>query len=154
VKKLSYAMVAVAALVLAVGCGGGSGHGVDIKAGDKVELTVYKEREKFDVFLGEKVKAPTHNDGGFAPIPAGTVFEVYTTPRKEAKTFQVIPIKTTIEVVNEEDGTRSTRETSDREEVTAAFVPERMRDGRVAPFMYYTFSFDISLIGTDFKKVE
>jgi len=146
VKKVGFAVLTAVVLVMAIGCGGGEGMG--IKGGDKLVVTERIERARFDAAYGESAKAPTHNDGAIVEIPAGTVMEVFTTPRKEAKTFEVIPIK----VITEVDGEK--KEITDPTELTEFFVPERFRDGRVAPFLYYTFSFDAALLGSSLKKMD
>jgi hypothetical protein len=119
-----------------------------IKGGDKLLVTERIERARFDAAYGESARTPTHNDGALVEVPEGTVMEVFTTPRKDARTFEVVPIKTIVEV----DGEK--REITDANEILEFFVHERFRDGRIAPFLYYTFSFDAGLLGTTFKKLD
>ncbi|MCL2220296.1 MAG: hypothetical protein FWC23_09215 [Chitinispirillia bacterium] len=160
-KRIGSAVLSAVVLALAIGCGGGEGLG--IKEGDELVLGERLERARFDASYGElndkgKIEIKS-NDGAHVEVPEGTVFKVLVTPRREAKTIEVVPIKTTKEFVLE-DGTAEKREITDETEIRDFFVHSRFRegerfeDGRTAPFLYYSFSFDAAMLGNQLKKKE
>ena len=132
-KRIGFAVLA-ATLVFAIGC---SSPPPVVKEGDKLTVTQTIDRARFDASYGESVRAVTHTNGAIVEVPAGTVFEVFTTPRNEAKTVEVVPIKV--------------GDVTDANEILEMFVQERYR---THDFLYYTFSFDIGMVGQQLKKVD
>ncbi len=129
-------------MMFAVGCTGGSKE-LGLKGGDKLVVTQTLERERFEASYGESVKKVDHTDGAIIEIPEGTVLEVFTTPKTDAKIIEVKPIKV--------------GDTTDEEQLTEMFVPERYRKPAEKPtdtFLYYTISLPVDYFGTKVKKVE
>jgi len=154
VNRLSAVVLTGFAAIFAIGCGGGKDLG--IKEGDKLVLSERLERQRFDASYGENVKAVDHTEGGNIEIPEGTVFEVFVTPRKEAKTIEVRIVKATVKVADE-SGAVTDREIEGVDELTPYFVPERYRYNNTGKsedeFLYYTLSVPVEFLGTKLKKL-
>jgi hypothetical protein len=130
-------LTAAAAAMFAVGCGGGSNNGLGLKEGDKLIVTQALERERFEASYGESVKKIDHTDGDIIEIPEGTVLEVFVTPKSDAKSIEVRPVKS--------------GDVTDEEALKAMFVSERFR---TPDFLYYTISLKSDYLGTKIKKME
>ena len=147
-NRLTYAVFAAVSLVVAIGCGGSQGPG--IQSGDRFVVTEGFDRVRFEASYGDQPSAPTHTNGAFIEIPAGTVLEVVVTPRKDARIFEVRPVQATVEVLNE-DGVAENIEITDADELRDIFVQERYRTYN---FLYYTITISIEDIGTKLKKAD
>jgi len=137
VKRLSAVVLTAAAMMFAVGCGGGNNNGLGLKEGDKLVVTQTLERERFEASYGESVKKVDHTDGDIIEIPEGTVLEVFVTPKSDAKSIEVRPVKA--------------GDVTDEEALRDMFVQERFR---TPDFLYYTISLKSDYLGTKIKKVE
>jgi len=149
VNRFSAVVLTGFAAIFAIGCGGGS-KDLGIKEGDKLVLTERLERQRFDASYGENAKNVDHTDGDFIEIPEKTVFEVFVTPRKEAKTIEARIVKATIKVTDE-SGATTERESEDDTELTTYFIQERYR---TYDFLYYTITMPAEYLGTKLKKLE
>ena len=147
-NRFSTAVLVGFAAIFAIGCGGGKDLG--IKEGDKLVLNERLERQRFDASYGENVKNVDHTDGDFIEIPEKTVFEVFVTPRKEAKTIEVRIVKATIQVADE-NGVVSENESEDENELTSYFIQERYR---TPDFLYYTITMPAEFLGTKLTKLQ
>jgi len=149
VNRFSTAVLVGFAAIFAIGCGGGKDLG--IKEGDKLVLNERLERQRFDAAYGENVKNVDHTDGDLIEIPEKTVFEVFVTPRSEAKTIEARIVKATIKVVDATNGAVSERESEDESELTSFFIQERYR---TPDFLYYTITMPAEYLGTKLTKLQ
>jgi bifunctional DNA-binding transcriptional regulator/antitoxin component of YhaV-PrlF toxin-antitoxin module len=148
--------------VLAIGCGKGESD-LGLKAGDKLEVTEKLEREKFLVRQGtiskdkqgKSVLNITDTNEGNVDIPAGTILEVFDTPKKGAVVIEFVAKKAT--ATNAEG---VTVEVTDSEELTSVFIPQRYLNvvpedqAKGIAFLYYTFTLKPDYVGTKLKKVD
>jgi hypothetical protein len=134
VNRFSAVILTAAALMFAVGCGGGGGLGV--KGGDKLEVTQTLDRERLETIYGN-AKSPDHTDGDLITIPEGTVLEVFVTPKSDAKIIEVKPVKS--------------GDVTDADSLLALFVPERFR---TPDFTDYTISIKVEYLGTKVKLLN
>jgi len=148
VNRLSAVVLAGFAAIFAIGCDGGKDLG--IKEGDKLVLNERLDRQRFDASYGESVKNVDHTDGDLIQIPEKTVFEVFVTPKKDAKTIETRIVKATINVADE-GGAAVTKESEDADELTIFFIPQRYR---TSDFLYYTITLPVDFLGTKLKKLE
>ncbi|MDR0330753.1 MAG: hypothetical protein LBH93_03480 [Chitinispirillales bacterium] len=139
-KRYTSVILAAAVFAFAVGCGGKSENKLGIEAGDKLVVTTELPRESFEASYGESVKSITNTDGANISIPEGTVLEVFVTPRNEARTIEVVPVKV--------------GEVTDAGELRDMFVQERYRTEDLN-FLYYTISLNVDYLSSGkIKKVE
>jgi hypothetical protein len=137
VNRFSAVVLTAAAMMFAVGCGGGGGNSLGLKASDKLEVLETLDRERFEVSYGESAKNIDHTDGDFLELPKGTVLEVYVTPKSDAKIIEVKPVK----LEGETD-------------------PEKIRDKLInarfltSDFIDYSITLKVGYLGKEIKKVE
>jgi hypothetical protein len=135
VNRFSAVVLTAAAMMFAAGCGGGGGLG--LKEGDKLVVTQNLERIPFEAAYGESVKDIAEREGGNIELPEGTVLEVFVTPKPDAKSIEVRPVKSD--------------DVTDEEQLKEKFVPERYRRYN---FLYYTISVKSEFLGKELKKLE
>jgi len=121
-----------------------------IMNGNKLVLTERLARQRFYASYGESVKNVDYTDGDFIEIPEKTVFEVFITPKKDAKTIETRIVKATINVADK-SGKAVTKESEDENELTRFFIPQRYR---TSDYLYYTITLPIDFLGTKLKKME
>lgn len=145
--SLSAAVMTAAALMLAVGCGGGGGNS-GIKEGDKLVVIqafdAETDRISFEASYGKLNDKGTdfnidHTDGALLPdgIPEGTELEVVVPPKTGSN---VIVVK-----ITKSDGITS------KDELEAKFLPERFRTD---DYLYYRISLKTDYLGTKIKKID
>jgi len=138
VNRFSAVVLTAAALMLAVGCGGGGGgKGLGVKEGDTLIAAQTLERERFEASYGEGVKKIDHTDGDFIELPESTWFQVFVTPKSDAKIIEVIPVKL---------GAKTDPEEIKNELINARFL--------TPDFLYYSISLKTEYLGTKVKKKE
>lgn len=144
--SFSAVVMTAAALMLAVGCGGGSDTG--IKEGDKLlviqAFDAETDRISFEASYGVLNEKGTdfkidHTDGALLPdgIPEGTELEVVVPPKTGSN---VIVVK----ITKSADGVTS------KDALEAKFLPERFR---TSEFLYYRISLKTDYLGTKIKKI-
>ena len=147
-NRFSTAVLVGFAAIFAIGCGGSKDLG--IKDGDKLVLNERLERQRFEASYGENANNIDHTDGDFIEIPEKTVFEVFVTPRKEAKTIELRIVKAPIRVADA-SGAIIERESEDYNELTVYFVQERFR---TYDFLDYTITVPAEYLGTKLTKLQ
>ena len=138
--KLKVTVLAALAAVFAIGCGNASAP--EVKEGDELEVISNLDRERFEAAYGnlENPGVPLNVDGAHVELQAGTVVKVLVTPKDKNSKIEVIPVKI--------------GDVTDDSELRDLVVPERFRTFSQSrgDFLYYSFSFDPSYIGTKVKK--